>query len=55
MTKWVYSFSAERAEGRGEMKNLLWAFCEPLAKRLMQDRLRRIAANIAVSGRRLYE
>ena len=23
MTKWVYSFSAERAEGRGEMKNLL--------------------------------
>ena len=23
MTKWVYSFSAERAEGTGEMKNLL--------------------------------
>ncbi len=23
MTKWVYSFGAERAEGRGEMKNLL--------------------------------
>src|ERR1700691_2736281 len=23
MTKWVYSFSAESAEGRGEMKNLL--------------------------------
>src|SRR6516164_6198992 len=23
MTKWVYSFSAERAEGRGDMKNLL--------------------------------
>src|ERR1700721_2712996 len=23
MTKWVYSFSAKRAEGRGEMKNLL--------------------------------
>ncbi len=23
MTKWVYAFSAERAEGRGEMKNLL--------------------------------
>src|ERR1700749_1338758 len=23
MTKWVYSFSADRAEGRGEMKNLL--------------------------------
>src|SRR5208283_2031144 len=23
MTKWVYSFSAERAEGRAEMKNLL--------------------------------
>jgi pyruvate,orthophosphate dikinase len=23
MTKWVYSFSAQRAEGRGEMKNLL--------------------------------
>jgi len=23
MTKWVYSFSAERAEGKGEMKNLL--------------------------------
>ena len=23
MTKWVYSFSAERAEGRGELKNLL--------------------------------
>ncbi|MGO9423095.1 PEP/pyruvate-binding domain-containing protein, partial [Roseiarcus sp.] len=23
MSKWVYSFSAERAEGRGEMKNLL--------------------------------
>ncbi len=23
MTKWVYSFSAEHAEGRGEMKNLL--------------------------------
>ena len=23
MTKWVYSFSAERAEGHGEMKNLL--------------------------------
>ena len=23
MTKWVYSFSAERAEGRGEMRNLL--------------------------------
>ena len=23
MTKWVYSFSAERAEGRGEMKDLL--------------------------------
>jgi len=23
MTKWVYSFSAERAEGRGEMKSLL--------------------------------
>ena len=23
MTKWVYSFSAERAEGQGEMKNLL--------------------------------
>ena len=23
MAKWVYSFSAERAEGRGEMKNLL--------------------------------
>src|SRR5664279_4177266 len=23
MAKWVYSFSAERAEGRGEMRNLL--------------------------------
>ena len=23
MTKWVYSFSAERADGRAEMKNLL--------------------------------
>src|SRR5579871_2434104 len=23
MTKWVYSFSAERAEGKGEMRNLL--------------------------------
>ncbi len=23
MTKWVYSFSAEHAEGRGDMKNLL--------------------------------
>ena len=23
MTKWVYSFGAEKAEGRGEMKNLL--------------------------------
>src|ERR1700730_14190139 len=23
MTKWVYSFSAERAEGRGELKKLL--------------------------------
>src|SRR5579862_7611125 len=23
MTKWVYSFAAERAEGRGEMRNLL--------------------------------
>ena len=23
MAKWVYSFSAERAEGKGEMKNLL--------------------------------
>src|SRR5271165_4194360 len=23
MTKWVYSFSAERAEGRSEMRNLL--------------------------------
>src|SRR5579871_1800492 len=23
MTKWVYTFSAERAEGKGEMKNLL--------------------------------
>src|SRR5215831_4018845 len=23
MTKWVYSFGAERAEGRAEMKNLL--------------------------------
>ena len=23
MTKWVYSFSAESAEGRGELKNLL--------------------------------
>src|SRR6476620_4801504 len=23
MTKWVYSFSAEQAEGRGVMKNLL--------------------------------
>ena len=23
MTKWVYSFSAERAEGRGDMKNFL--------------------------------